>query len=101
MTGQALHSYHIPWTALAVSKATTGTPTGTNNKKTLDMKALKGILGTAAFFAVLCLAGTADRTSEIIYTRGGETYEEIYCKLTVEGYEPSDREIAEYYVENY
>ena len=65
------------------------------------MKALKGILGTAAFFAVLCLAGTADRTSEIIYTMPGETYEEIKCKLTVEGEEPSDREIAEYYVENY
>ena len=54
-----------------------------------------------AFFAILCLAGTADRTSEIIYTMPGETYEEIKCKLTVEGEEPSDREIAEYYVENY
>lgn len=65
------------------------------------MKALKGILGTLAFFAILCLAGTADRTSEIIYTMPGEAYEEIKCKLTVEGEEPSDREIAEYYVENY
>ena len=54
-----------------------------------------------AFFAILCLAGTADRTSEIIYTMPGEAYEEIKCKLTVEGEEPSDREIAEYYVENY
>ena len=65
------------------------------------MKALKGILGTLAFFAILCLAGTADRTSEIIYTMPGETYEEIKCKLTVHGEKPSDREIAEYYVENY
>ena len=46
------------------------------------MKAFKGILGTLAFFAILCLAGTADRTSEIIYTMPGETYEEIKCKLT-------------------
>lgn len=65
------------------------------------MKALKGILGTLAFFAILCLAGTADRTSEIIYTMPGETYEEIKCKLTVEGEEPSDREIAEFYIKNY
>ena len=65
------------------------------------MKVLKGILGTAAFFAVLCLAGTADRTSEIIYTMPGDTYEEIKCKLTVEGEEPSDREIAEFYIKNY
>lgn len=65
------------------------------------MKALKGIIGAVAFFAVLFLAGTADRTNEIIYTMPGETYEEIKCKLTVEGEEPSDREIAEYYVENY
>lgn len=65
------------------------------------MKVLKGILGAVAFFAVLFLAGTADRTNEIIYNMPGETYEEIKCKLTVEGEEPSDREIAEYYVENY
>lgn len=65
------------------------------------MKAFKGIIGTLAFFAILCLAGTADRTNEIIYTMPGETYEEIKCKLTSEGEEPSDREIAEYYVENY
>lgn len=65
------------------------------------MKVLKGILGAVAFFAVLFLAGTADRTNEIIYTMPGETYEEIKCKLTVEGEEPSDREIAEFYIENY
>ena len=65
------------------------------------MKALKGILGTLAFFAILCLAGTADRTSEIIYTMPGDTYEEIKCKLTVEGEEPIDKEIAELYIKNY
>ena len=65
------------------------------------MKVLKGILGTVAFFAVLFLAGTADRTSEIIYTMPGEIYEEIKGKLTVEGEDPSDREIAEFYIENY
>ena len=65
------------------------------------MKALKGILGTAAFFAVLCLAGTADRTSEIIYTMPREIYDEVKSKLTVHGEEPSDREIAEFYIENY
>ena len=65
------------------------------------MKALKGILGTLAFLAILCLAGTADRTSEIIYTMPRETYEEIKCKLTVDGEEPGDREIAEYYIKNY
>ena len=62
---------------------------------------MKVILGTLAFFAILCLAGTADRTSEIIYTMPREAYEEIKCKLTVEGEEPSDREIAEFYIKNY
>lgn len=65
------------------------------------MKVLKGILGAVAFFAALFLAGTADRTSEIIYTMPGEIYEEIKGKLTVDGEEPGDREIAEYYIKNY
>ena len=65
------------------------------------MKTLKVTLGTVAFFSVLFLAGTADRTSEIIYTMPGEIYEEIKGKLTVDGEEPSDREIAEFYIKNY
>ena len=65
------------------------------------MKAIKGILGTAAFLAVLFIAGTADRTNEIVYTMPQEAYEEIKGKLTAHGEEPSDREIAEYYMENY
>ena len=65
------------------------------------MKTLKVILGTLAFFAILCLAGTADRTSEIIYTMPREAYEEIKSKLAADGNEPSELEIAEYYIENY
>lgn len=62
------------------------------------MKTVKSILAVTAFLFVLGYAGHTDMTNEVIYTMTQEEYEEIKDSLSVNGEEPSEKEIARYYL---
>lgn len=62
------------------------------------MKTLKGIAVTVFILAALGLAGTSDRTNQIIYTMPGDTYQSIRDSLESAGIHATDYRIAEYYV---
>lgn len=65
------------------------------------MKAIAYIAVFIAVFAALGIAGEADRVNAIIHSMPRDTYNEIYDSLTIHGQQPSDREIADFYMRNY
>lgn len=65
------------------------------------MKTIKTIICVVAVIAGLGWLGTIERADQIIYIMDEETYEEIKEKLTCHGRTPSDRQIAEFYLDNY
>lgn len=65
------------------------------------MKTIKTIICVMAVIAGLGWLGTIERADQIIYTMDEETYEEIKEKLSCHGKQPSDCEIAEFYLNNY
>lgn len=62
------------------------------------MKTTHLILGLAIFFAMGWL-GTFERADEIIYTMPQSTYDAIKDSLTAHGRTPSDKQIADYYLD--
>lgn len=65
------------------------------------MKTTLSILGAVSFFALMGFAGNCDRVDSIIYNMPEDTYEEIRKELSCHGHEPSDRQIAEYFLERH
>lgn len=65
------------------------------------MKTIKSIICVTAIVVGLGWLGTIERADQIIYTMDNEVYEEIKEKITCHGRTPSDRKIAEYYLEHY
>ncbi len=63
-------------------------------------KTLVNVAAAVLFVAVLGLAGRCDWTDEVIYTMPGETYDLIKAQLSEDGHEPSDYEIARFYIDN-
>lgn len=63
------------------------------------MKTVKSILAVVAFLFILGYVGRKDMVNEVIYTMPSETYHDIKDSLTFHGEEPSDAEIAEFYME--
>lgn len=54
-----------------------------------------------SFFMLLGVVGDYDYTSQVVYNMSYEDYEEIKDLLTEQnGQEPTEREIAHYWVEN-
>lgn len=46
-------------------------------------------------------AGYSDMVSQVIYTMPEDIYEDIVDSLRMQGHEPSDEMIADFYIENY
>lgn len=63
----------------------------------LTKQTLAFVTGFILLFLVLGIAGSADRTEQIVYTMPQEAYEEIYLKL---GNECTDSQIAKEYISN-
>lgn len=65
------------------------------------MKTALSIFSVIAFIAILGFAGNCDRVDSIIYNMPDETYKEIKKELSCHGREPSDSQIAEYFLDKY
>lgn len=61
---------------------------------------IKWALGAGLLLA-FGLAGSQDRADAIIYTMPAETYREICDRLEADGVKPTDRRIADYYMDHY
>ena len=70
--------------------------------KYLKIKLALAILAVVTFFALLGIVGDYDYTSQVVYEMSYEDYEEVKGLLTEQnGEEPTEREIAHYWVENH
>lgn len=66
------------------------------------MKKILTFFATILVLAAFLLAGEIDRTNEIIYTMPEATYYEIRDSLhTIHNEEPSESQIADFYIKNY
>ena len=69
--------------------------------KNLYLKLIIATCGIVAFFMLLGVIGDYDYTSQVVYHMSMEDYEETKNLLTEQnGKEPTEREIAHYWVEN-
>lgn len=59
------------------------------------------MLSTLAVVYAFMRAGHADMVSQVIYTMPEDIYEDIVDSLRMQGHEPSDEMIADFYIENY
>ena len=70
--------------------------------KTLNLnKTSKMAIGLVITLALLGFAGTADRVEEVIYNMPDAAYHEIKSKLSEDGVEATDYQIANYYIKHY
>lgn len=70
--------------------------------KNLWIKVAAATVCIIAFFMLLGVIGDYDYTSQVVYNMSYEDYEEVKGLLTEQnGQEPSEREIAHYWVENH
>lgn len=65
------------------------------------MKKFLYILSTLAVVYAFMRAGHSDMVSQVIYTMPEDIYEDIVDSLRMQGNEPSDEMIADFYIENY
>ncbi|WP_302302206.1 hypothetical protein [Paraprevotella xylaniphila] len=65
------------------------------------MKKLFYMLSTLAVVYAFMRAGHADMVSQVIYTMPEDIYEDIVDSLRMQGHEPTDDRIADFYIENY
>lgn len=59
------------------------------------------MLSTLAVVYAFMRAGHADMVSQVIYTMPEDIYEDIVDSLRMQGREPTDDRIADFYMENY
>lgn len=59
------------------------------------------MLSTLAVVYAFMRAGHADMVSQVIYTMPENIYEDIVDSLRMQGHEPTDDRIADFYIENY
>lgn len=59
------------------------------------------MLSTLAVVYAFMRAGHADMVSQVIYTMPEDIYEDIVDSLRMQGREPTDDRIADFYIENY
>lgn len=65
------------------------------------MKSISLFIVGVGLFIALGLAGECDRVDTIIYNMPDDVRIEIRKELTIHGKEPSDKQIADYYMEHY
>lgn len=59
------------------------------------------MLSTLAVVYAFMRAGHADMVSQVIYIMPEDIYEDIVDSLRMQGHEPTDDRIADFYIENY
>ena len=65
------------------------------------MKKVFYILCSLGIVYAFMRAGYSDMVSQVIYTMPEDIYEDIVDSLRMQGHEPSDEIIADFYIENY
>lgn len=67
----------------------------------MKQKLIMAIAAVVAFFMLLGWVGGYDHAEQVILQMSQEEYDNICAKLTEQnGSHPSDREIADYYIDN-
>lgn len=69
--------------------------------KDFRVKLFLGLLAITGFFFTLGIVGQADYDEQVILHMSQADYDTIVARLSVNGSEPSQHEIATYYVNEY